>query len=60
MFLCPTERDTLMALHPAIRSYSRLQLSASVIDVTPLTLPRQPVDAYAHGQLLLELDLQSN
>jgi len=47
MFLCPTERDTLMALHPAIRSCSRLQLSASVIDVTPLTLPHPPEPADA-------------
>mgnify|MGYP007080242140 FL=1 len=47
MFLCPTERNTLMALHPAICSYSRLRLSASVTDVTPLTLPRllEPADA---------------
>ena len=42
LFLCPVERDTLMSLHPAIRSYSRLRLSASQLDVSPLTLPRPP------------------
>jgi len=42
LFLSPLERDHLTSLHPALRSYVCLCLTASSIDVQPLTCPRPP------------------